>query len=161
MGGDLRPKAALTVHPFVQPDRLRDEELAELENELRKLTCDCTGQGGAIQVDSASSKSLVPSPAEEKLLPVACQTFLFHGQPVGEVQQQKRGHQEVDLGWSMAGPRATQAGTGGCWHQGTGAHSPLLTFFLCSEPAIESARPADIRAFSGPQMAQSGALAAA
>lgn len=93
MGGDLRPKAALTVHPLAQPDRLRDEELAELEKELGKLTCDCTGQGGTIQVDSAASKSLVPSPAKEKPLPAACQTFLFHGQPIGEVHQQKRGHQ--------------------------------------------------------------------
>jgi hypothetical protein len=91
MGGDSRPKAALTVHPFVQPDRLRDEELAELEDELCKLTCDCTGQGGAIQVASAGSKFPVSSPTEEKPLPAACQTFLFHGQLVGEVHQQKRG----------------------------------------------------------------------
>ena len=65
-----------------KPDRLRDEELAELEDELCKLTCDCTGQGGAIQVASAGSKFPVSSPTEEKPLPAACQTFLFHGQLV-------------------------------------------------------------------------------
>lgn len=98
MGGDLRPKAALTVHPFAQPDRLRDEELAELEDEFRKLTCDRTDSSEAIQIDSAASKSPVPSLAEEKSLPAACHTFLFRGQPIGEVQQQKRGHGEVGLG---------------------------------------------------------------
>lgn len=134
MGGDLRPKAALTVHPFAQPDRLRDEELAELEDELCKLTCDCTGQGGATQVAPVGSKSLVSSPTEEKPLPAACQTFLFHGQPIGEVHQQKWGHQQADLGWSRAGPRYPQAGAGGCGLQGTGAHSPLLTSSAVNRP---------------------------
>ncbi|EGV97026.1 Tumor necrosis factor receptor type 1-associated DEATH domain protein [Cricetulus griseus] len=86
-----------------KPDRLRDEELAELENELRKLTCDCTGQGGAIQVDSASSKSLVPSPAEEKLLPVACQTFLFHVNRPLNLQDQQTFARSVGLKWRRVG----------------------------------------------------------
>lgn len=134
MGGDLRPKAALTVHPFAQPDRLRDEELAELEDEFCKLTCDSTGQGGATQVAPAGSKSLVSSPAEEKPLPAAGQTFLFHGQLIGEVHQQKRGHQQVDLSWNRAGPRYPQAGAGWCELRGTDAYLPFLPSSAVNRP---------------------------
>lgn len=160
MGGDLRSKAALTVHPFAQPDRLRDEELAELENELCKLTCDCTGQGGATQVAPAGSKSLVSSPTEEKPLPAACQTFLFHGQHIGEVHQQNwgspAGRSELEQGWA----RESTVRCGKVRAPGNRC-SLISPHFLRSEPAIESARPADFRALSGPQVAQGGTLTAA
>lgn len=159
MGGDLRPKAALTVHPFAQPDRLRDEELVELEDELCKLTCDCTGQGRATQVAPAGSKSPVSCPTEEKPLPAACQTFLFHGQPVGEVHQQKlgspAGRSELEQGWAQA-----SAGRCGRVRAPGNPYSPLA-HFLCSEPATDSSRSADVCALGGPQVAQGGALAAA
>lgn len=90
-----------------KPDRLRDEELAELEDELCKLTCDCTGQGGAIQVASAGSKFPVSSPTEEKPLPAACQTFLFHGQLVVNrpltLQDQQTFARSVGLKWRRVG----------------------------------------------------------
>lgn len=91
-----------------QPDRLRDEELAELEDEFCKLTCDCTGQGGATQVVApAGSKSLVSSPTEEKPLPAACQTFLFQGQPIVNrplnLQDQQTFARSVGLKWRRVG----------------------------------------------------------
>lgn len=91
-----------------KPDRLRDEELAELEDELGKLTCDSTGQGGATQVVApAGSKSLVSSPTEEKPLPAACQTFLFQGQPIVNrplnLQDQQTFARSVGLKWRRVG----------------------------------------------------------
>lgn len=131
MGGDLWPKAALTVHPFAQPDRLRDEELAELEDEFRKLTCESTDSSEAIQVDSASSKSPVPSLAEEKSLPAACHTFLFHGQPVGEVHQPKRGSVTGRLVWAEAwlGPGIRRQ-----MRKGVGSREPVLTHLSSLSP---------------------------
>ncbi|XP_051024613.1 tumor necrosis factor receptor type 1-associated DEATH domain protein isoform X2 [Acomys russatus] len=90
-----------------KPDRLRDEELAELEDKLCKLTCDCTGQDGSIQVAPDASKSRVRSPTEEKSLPAACQTFLFHGQPVENrplnLQDQQTFARSVGLKWRRVG----------------------------------------------------------
>lgn len=90
-----------------KPDRLRDEELAELEDEFRKLTCDRTDSSEALQVDSAASKSPVPSLAEEKSLPAACHTFLFHGQPVVNrplnLQDQQTFARSVGLKWRRVG----------------------------------------------------------
>ncbi|XP_032743242.1 tumor necrosis factor receptor type 1-associated DEATH domain protein [Rattus rattus] len=90
-----------------KPDRLRDEELAELEDEFCKLTCDSTGQGGATQVAPAGSKSLVSSPAEEKPLPAAGQTFLFHGQLIVNrplnLQDQQTFARSVGLKWRRVG----------------------------------------------------------
>ncbi|XP_021487414.1 tumor necrosis factor receptor type 1-associated DEATH domain protein [Meriones unguiculatus] len=90
-----------------KPDRLRDEELAELEDELCKLTCDGSGQGGAPQVAPAASKSLVASLIEEKSLPEARQTFLFHGQLVVNrplnLQDQQTFARSVGLKWRRVG----------------------------------------------------------
>ncbi|KAG8521741.1 Tumor necrosis factor receptor type 1-associated DEATH domain protein [Galemys pyrenaicus] len=86
-----------------KPDRLRDEELVELEDALRKLSCDSGGQ-----VAPAPSKSLTPSLSEEKRLPPpAGQTFLFQGQLVVNrplsLQDQQKFARSVGLKWRKVG----------------------------------------------------------
>lgn len=91
-----------------KPDRLRDEELAELENALRNLSCDSGRQGGDAEVAAAPSQSLTPSLSEEKRLPPpAGQTFLFQGQPVVNrplsLQDQQMFARSVGLKWRKVG----------------------------------------------------------
>ncbi|XP_037371752.1 tumor necrosis factor receptor type 1-associated DEATH domain protein isoform X2 [Talpa occidentalis] len=86
-----------------KPDRLRDEELLELEDALRKLSCVSGGQ-----VAPAPSKPLTPSPSEEKRLPPpADQTFLFQGQPIVNrplsLQDQQKFASSVGLKWRKVG----------------------------------------------------------
>lgn len=97
-----------------KPDRLRDEELAELENALRNLSCDSGRQGGDVEVAATPSQSLTPSLSEEKRLPPpAGQTFLFQGQPVVNrplsLQDQQMFARSVGLKWRKVG-RSLQRG---------------------------------------------------
>ncbi|XP_037671961.1 tumor necrosis factor receptor type 1-associated DEATH domain protein [Choloepus didactylus] len=101
-----------------KPDRLRDEELAELEDAFRGLTCGPGGQGGDVEVPPAPSPSLVPSqpPASsrsEKPSPSSGQTFLFQGQPVVNrplnLQDQQTFARSVGLKWRKVG-RSLQRG---------------------------------------------------
>lgn len=97
-----------------KPDRLRDEELAELEDALRNLTCSPEGQGGGVEVVLAPSQPLVPSPSEEKPSPPApVHTFLFQGQPVVNrplsLQDQQTFARSVGLKWRKVG-RSLQRG---------------------------------------------------
>ncbi|XP_055268571.1 tumor necrosis factor receptor type 1-associated DEATH domain protein [Moschus berezovskii] len=92
-----------------KPDRLRDEELTELEDALRNLTCGlAAGQGGEVQDTPAPSKSLAPSPPEEKPPPpMPGQTFLFQGQPIVNrplnLQDQQKFARSVGLKWRKVG----------------------------------------------------------
>ncbi|ELK14480.1 tumor necrosis factor receptor type 1-associated DEATH domain protein [Pteropus alecto] len=91
-----------------KPDRLRDEELAELEAALRNLTCGPGGQGGDVEVAPTPSNSLAPSLSEEKPLPPPPgQTFLFQGQPVVNrplnLQDQQMFARSVGLKWRKVG----------------------------------------------------------
>ncbi|VTJ56389.1 Hypothetical predicted protein [Marmota monax] len=94
-----------------KPDRLRDEELAELEDALCNLTCGLEGQGDNVDVDvdvvPAPSQSLVPSPPEEKPPPLSGQTFLFQGRPVVNrplsLQDQQTFARSVGLKWRRVG----------------------------------------------------------
>ncbi|XP_073653045.1 tumor necrosis factor receptor type 1-associated DEATH domain protein [Tursiops truncatus] len=100
-----------------KPDRLRDEELTELEDALRNLTCGSGGQGGDVEGAPAPSQSLAPSPSEEKPPPPppppSGQTFLFHGQPVVNrplsLQDQQTFARSVGLKWRKVG-RSLQRG---------------------------------------------------
>nr|KAF6412066.1 TNFRSF1A associated via death domain [Rousettus aegyptiacus] len=94
--------------PHWQPDRLRDEELAELEAALRNLTCGSGGQVGDVEVAPTPSNSLAPSPSEEKPLPPPSgPTFLFQGQPVVNrplnLQDQQTFARSVGLKWRKVG----------------------------------------------------------
>lgn len=90
-----------------QPDRLRDEELVELEYALRKLTCGSGGQGGDVEVTLAPSQSQSPTPSEEKQPPPSGQTFLFQGHPVVNrplsLQDQQTFARSVGLKWRKVG----------------------------------------------------------
>uniref|UniRef100_A0A8C4FFG1 Tumor necrosis factor receptor type 1-associated DEATH domain protein n=1 Tax=Catagonus wagneri TaxID=51154 RepID=A0A8C4FFG1_9CETA len=91
-----------------KPDRLRDEELTELEDALRNLTCGSGGQGGDMEGAPAISTS------EEKLPPPPSgQTFLFRGQPVVNrplsLQDQLTFARSVGLKWRKVG-RSLQRG---------------------------------------------------
>ncbi|XP_036087386.1 tumor necrosis factor receptor type 1-associated DEATH domain protein isoform X1 [Rousettus aegyptiacus] len=91
-----------------KPDRLRDEELAELEAALRNLTCGSGGQVGDVEVAPTPSNSLAPSPSEEKPLPPPSgPTFLFQGQPVVNrplnLQDQQTFARSVGLKWRKKG----------------------------------------------------------
>ncbi|XP_017707805.1 PREDICTED: tumor necrosis factor receptor type 1-associated DEATH domain protein isoform X3 [Rhinopithecus bieti] len=94
-----------------QPDRLRDEELAELEDALRNLKCGSGTQGGDREVTSAPSQPPVPSLSEVK--PPPAQTFLFQGQPVVNrplsLQDQQTFARSVGLKWRKVG-RSLQRG---------------------------------------------------
>ncbi|XP_004690544.1 PREDICTED: tumor necrosis factor receptor type 1-associated DEATH domain protein [Condylura cristata] len=86
-----------------KPDRLQDEELVELEDALRKLSC-----GSGEQAASVPIKSQTPSLSEEKRLPPpADQTFLFQGQPVVNrplsLQDQQKFARSVGLKWRKVG----------------------------------------------------------
>lgn len=76
-----------------------------MEDALRNLTCGSGGQGGDVEGAPAPSQSLAPSPSEEKPPPPpppppSGQTFLFHGQPVGETPGEKqRQHPREDGVW--------------------------------------------------------------
>ncbi|KAM5262394.1 tumor necrosis factor receptor type 1-associated DEATH domain protein [Ctenodactylus gundi] len=89
-----------------KPDRLRDEELSELEASLRSLSCGSTGRGGDTDVTGAS-QSLAPSPSKEKPPPPSGQTFLFQGQPVANrplsLQDQQTFARSVGLKWRRVG----------------------------------------------------------
>ncbi|XP_045389420.1 tumor necrosis factor receptor type 1-associated DEATH domain protein isoform X1 [Lemur catta] len=95
-----------------KPDRLRDEELAELEDKLRNLTCGSGGQGGHVEAAEGPSQSPVPS-LSEKPLPPSGQTFLFQGQPVVNrplsLQDQQTFARSVGLKWRKVG-RSLQRG---------------------------------------------------
>nr|XP_012598048.1 tumor necrosis factor receptor type 1-associated DEATH domain protein [Microcebus murinus]XP_012598049.1 tumor necrosis factor receptor type 1-associated DEATH domain protein [Microcebus murinus] len=95
-----------------KPDRLRDEELAELEDALRNLTCSSGGQGGDVEAAEGPSQSLVPS-LSEKPLPPTGQTFLFQGQPIENrplsLQDQQTFARSVGLKWRKVG-RSLQRG---------------------------------------------------
>ncbi|KAL2762300.1 tumor necrosis factor receptor type 1-associated DEATH domain protein [Daubentonia madagascariensis] len=95
-----------------KPDRLRDEELAELEDALRNLTCGSGGQDGDAEVAQGPSQSRVPS-LSEKPPPPSGQTFLFQGQPVVNrplsLQDQQTFARSVGLKWRKVG-RSLQRG---------------------------------------------------
>ncbi|XP_062967239.1 tumor necrosis factor receptor type 1-associated DEATH domain protein isoform X1 [Cynocephalus volans] len=95
-----------------KPDRLRDEELAELEDALQNLTCGSGGQGGDVEVAPAPLQSLVSSPSE-KPQPPSGHTFLFQGQPVVNrplsLQDQQTFARSVGLKWRKVG-RSLQRG---------------------------------------------------
>uniref|UniRef100_A0A8D2DTI0 Tumor necrosis factor receptor type 1-associated DEATH domain protein n=1 Tax=Sciurus vulgaris TaxID=55149 RepID=A0A8D2DTI0_SCIVU len=97
-----------------KPDRLPDEELAELEDALCNLTFGLTRQGDSVDVDvvPAPSQSLIPSPPE-KPLPLSGQTFLFQGRPVVNrplnLQDQQTFARSVGLKWRRVG-RSLQRG---------------------------------------------------
>ncbi|XP_005403749.1 PREDICTED: tumor necrosis factor receptor type 1-associated DEATH domain protein [Chinchilla lanigera] len=96
-----------------KPDRLRDEELIELEDALSNLMLGSAGQGGNAGVTPAPSQSLAPSPLEEKSLPSAGQTFLFRGQSIVNrplnLQDQQTFARSVGLKWRRVG-RSLQRG---------------------------------------------------
>ncbi|XP_012323680.1 tumor necrosis factor receptor type 1-associated DEATH domain protein isoform X1 [Aotus nancymaae] len=98
-----------------QPDRLRDEELAELEDALRNLKCGSGAQGGDGEVSLVPSPLPVPSLSEVKPLPppTPAQTFLFQGQPVVNrplsLQDQQTFARSVGLKWRKVG-RSLQRG---------------------------------------------------
>nr|XP_020031343.1 tumor necrosis factor receptor type 1-associated DEATH domain protein isoform X1 [Castor canadensis] len=96
-----------------KPDRLRDEELAELEDALRNLACGSARQGGDVEIAPAASQSLVSSPSEEKPPPASGQTFLFQGQPIVNrplsLQDQQTFARSVGLKWRRVG-RSLQRG---------------------------------------------------
>ncbi|XP_071065233.1 tumor necrosis factor receptor type 1-associated DEATH domain protein isoform X2 [Dasypus novemcinctus] len=101
-----------------KPDRLRDEELAELEDALRGLTCGPGVQGDDVEVPLAPSQSLTPSQSptfspSEKASPSPSQTFLFQGQPVVNrplsLQDQQTFARSVGLKWRKVG-RSLQRG---------------------------------------------------
>ncbi|XP_004843120.1 tumor necrosis factor receptor type 1-associated DEATH domain protein [Heterocephalus glaber] len=97
------------VHSILaqKPDRLRDEELAELEDALSNLTLGSAGQGSDSGVTPAPSQSLGPSPLEEKPPPQAGQTFLFQGHPIVNrplnLQDQQTFARSVGLKWRRVG----------------------------------------------------------
>ncbi|XP_006878963.1 PREDICTED: tumor necrosis factor receptor type 1-associated DEATH domain protein [Elephantulus edwardii] len=95
-----------------KPDRLPDEELAELEHALRNLTCGPGGQGaGGLKVTPAPVKSQAPS--GEKPPPPSDQTFLFQGQLIANrplnLQDQQTFARLVGLKWRKVG-RTLQRG---------------------------------------------------
>ncbi|XP_076988803.1 tumor necrosis factor receptor type 1-associated DEATH domain protein isoform X2 [Tamandua tetradactyla] len=101
-----------------KPDRLRDEELTELENALRGLSCGPGGQSGDVEVPPAPSQSPVLSPStasyrSEKPPPSPGQTFLFQGHPVVNrplsLQDQQTFARSVGLKWRKVG-RSLQRG---------------------------------------------------
>ncbi|XP_059007766.1 tumor necrosis factor receptor type 1-associated DEATH domain protein isoform X1 [Mustela lutreola] len=100
-----------------KPDRLRDEELSELEEALRNLTCGSGSQGGNMEVVPAPSQSLTTSLSEEKppapLPPPPVQTFLFQGQPIVNrplsLQDQQTFARSVGVKWRKVG-RSLQRG---------------------------------------------------
>ncbi|XP_006863702.1 PREDICTED: tumor necrosis factor receptor type 1-associated DEATH domain protein [Chrysochloris asiatica] len=95
-----------------KPDRLRDEELAELEEALGNLTCGPEGQGGDMKVARAPLQSQAPAQSEEKP-PLPGQTFLFQGQPIVNrplsLQDQQTFARLVGLKWRKVG-RSLQRG---------------------------------------------------
>ncbi|CAK7318946.1 tumor necrosis factor receptor type 1-associated DEATH domain protein isoform X1 [Vulpes vulpes] len=99
-----------------KPDRLRDEELSELEDALRNLTCGSGRQDGDVEVAPAPSQSLATatSLSEEKPPPPPPgQTFLFQGQPIVNrplsLQDQQKFARSVGLKWRKVG-RSLQRG---------------------------------------------------
>nr|KAF6286509.1 TNFRSF1A associated via death domain [Myotis myotis] len=140
-----------------KPDRLRDEELTELEDALRNLTFGSGGQGGNVEVAPAPMQSLAPSSSEKPPPPPpppSGQTFMFQGQPIGEapLERQRQGHLEMaGREWKGIGVPPPPA------HSASPSRPPPP----CSEPANKPAGPADVCALSGPQMAQGWTLPAA
>ncbi|XP_040838494.1 tumor necrosis factor receptor type 1-associated DEATH domain protein-like [Ochotona curzoniae] len=92
-----------------KPDRLPDEELVELEDAVRNLTCGSEGQAGDVKLGLAPSQPLITSPSEEKLplLPPPVQTFLFQGLPIVNrplsLQDQQTFARSVGLKWRKVG----------------------------------------------------------
>lgn len=91
-----------------KPDRLRDEELAELEDALQNLTCGSGGQGGNVEVAPVPLQSLASPPSVEKPSPPPSgQTFLFQGQPIVNrplsLQDQQTFARSVGLKWRKVG----------------------------------------------------------
>lgn len=92
-----------------KPDRLRDEELAELEDAFQNLTCGSGGQGGNGVVAPAPLQSLAPATSEKppSLPPPSGQTFLFQGQPIVNrplsLQDQQTFARSVGLKWRKVG----------------------------------------------------------
>ncbi|GAB5582358.1 tumor necrosis factor receptor type 1-associated DEATH domain protein isoform X2 [Prionailurus iriomotensis] len=97
-----------------KPDRLRDDELSELEDALRNLTCGSGGQGSDVEVAPVPSQSLDASLSDEKPPPPPSgQTFLFQGQPIVNrplsLQDQQTFARSVGLKWRKVG-RSLQRG---------------------------------------------------
>ncbi|XP_058564978.1 tumor necrosis factor receptor type 1-associated DEATH domain protein isoform X2 [Neofelis nebulosa] len=102
-----------------KPDRLRDDELSELEDALRNLTCGSGGQGSDVEVAPVPSQSLDASLSDEKPPPPppppppSGQTFLFQGQPIVNrplsLQDQQTFARSVGLKWRKVG-RSLQRG---------------------------------------------------
>lgn len=93
-----------------KPDRLRDEELSELEDALRNLTCGSGDQGSDVEVAPAPSQSLDASLSEKPPPPPpppSGQTFLFQGQPIVNrplnLQDQQTFARSVGLKWRKVG----------------------------------------------------------
>lgn len=99
-----------------KPDRLRDEELTELEDALRSLTFGSGGQGGNVELAPAPMQSLAPSSSEKPPPPPpppSGQTFMFQGQPIVNrpisLQDQQTFARSVGLKWRKVG-RSLQRG---------------------------------------------------
>ncbi|XP_005004714.1 tumor necrosis factor receptor type 1-associated DEATH domain protein [Cavia porcellus] len=96
-----------------KPDRLRDEELTELEDALSSLMVGSAGQSVNTGVTPAPSQSPAPSLLEEKPPPSTDQTFLFRGHPVVNrplnLQDQQTFARSVGLKWRRVG-RSLQRG---------------------------------------------------
>ncbi|XP_060041354.1 tumor necrosis factor receptor type 1-associated DEATH domain protein isoform X4 [Erinaceus europaeus] len=84
-----------------KPDRLRDEELIELEAALQNLSC---GSGGQ---DVAPSPLQPPAPSPSEKSSPSGQTFLFQGQPIVNrplsLQDQQTFARSVGLKWRKVG----------------------------------------------------------
>ncbi|XP_075394181.1 tumor necrosis factor receptor type 1-associated DEATH domain protein isoform X2 [Tenrec ecaudatus] len=94
-----------------KPDRLRDEELAELDEALRNLQCN---PGRHVEGPPGSLQSQGPAPSEDKPpAPSSGQTFLFQGQPIVNrplsLQDQQTFARLVGLKWRKVG-RSLQRG---------------------------------------------------
>ncbi|XP_045149786.1 tumor necrosis factor receptor type 1-associated DEATH domain protein isoform X2 [Echinops telfairi] len=95
-----------------KPDRLRDEELAELDEALRNLQCNPGRHVEGPPVSSLQSQG--PAPLEDKPpAPPSGQTFLFQGQPIVNrplsLQDQQTFARLVGLKWRKVG-RSLQRG---------------------------------------------------
>ncbi|KAM4833652.1 tumor necrosis factor receptor type 1-associated DEATH domain protein isoform 1-T4 [Thomomys bottae] len=90
-----------------KPDHLRDEEITELEDALRNLTCSSPGRSDHVGVTPAPSEPSISSPSEEKPPPQSGQTFLFQGQHIVNrplsLQDQQKFARSVGLKWRRVG----------------------------------------------------------
>ncbi|XP_074058901.1 tumor necrosis factor receptor type 1-associated DEATH domain protein isoform X2 [Macrotis lagotis] len=91
-----------------KPDRLRDEEIGELEDAFRSLTCD-PGGGGVLP--SAPEASAPKTPVRAPPSPAVPQTFVFQGQQIANrplnLEDQQKFARSVGRKWRTVG-RALQ-----------------------------------------------------